>query len=1606
MTQAVRTRSSASRVRNALFSRTALGASLLVVSAAGAGMAAGGAAAQTVNAGTFTPGAGAVVSATGGQTSVISTSSDKTLLNWGGGFNHTGGDRLDFRLPGRQAIVLNKVTGSANIDGQLNSFVGSSANIGGNVWFSASGGVVFGKNAVVNVGGMLATTAGIADTDFLGGNFGFNDAAAASAIRFDAGSSITSHGGMLAFVAPIVLAAEGSSITGAPDSQVLFGAAQGYEITFAPDAAGDLDLFSWVVPASELGSDSANPITLDGAVKAGEVYVAAVSRRAATSVISLGGTVTATTASAEGGAIVLSGGGGIASGQATAGPAGSGSVNVELTGTLNAASATGKGGEVTVTGADIALKDALVDASGATGGGTVLIGGDFQGQGDLARARTTSLDAASVVRADAKTQGDGGTVILWSDEITHFDGFISARGGQAGGDGGLVETSGKARLLSTGLVDASAPNGKSGQWLLDPYSIIIADLAGATDVTPGAVFESTLPSSDPRSTVSASSINTALNAGTSVEIRTGAGGGPTDLGDILVQSAITKSSGLDATLKLVAHNDIQINAPITAAASAGRLHLDFVASNGTNDTLGVNGMAFNAPIDLNGGNASFVSAGNGRLLFNNSFLANDVTVNGPGGVVFNSGISVTRLNLNGGAVSQSAAITAGTLSGTGSSSINLAAAGNSFGTIAGLRTSGTMSILDSVGGLDVTGQVSANFGLTLWTSGALVVAESATPGQNSVTGRNVSLKGQDLTLSSLVTAGSDLDLDAGTGLLTVNSGTTSVISNYRIKAGSFAGAEVFSPNQSSSGIASKIDIVDRVGSFTTTQAITSVGGILIQAEDGAVNVQHALTAGGADGSRAGDITLIGKNAVAINAPVQAIGDSIQIYATDPNSGITQTAAGVITSRDLTVSASGAVTLAAASNAVNNLINSNGGGTLNFRNQGALTTRAITAGAGGVSIQAEGGALNIATGGVDALGSVTLRGDTVGVTGQVTSRFVGRHVSITGDSIAVTNSGVQSVGGNVTLNGSTALHNSQLSASGATSITGALSLTSSNQVNAGGAATFGGSVDSGATSGGLAVTAGSANFAGAVGGTSRLSALTVSSANTTVGGSVLTTGGATFTGNVTIAAGAPTAITFDGGSGPVQFANLSAGAGAGLDRKVTFASDVSASGSIGASGAALKSVQFDGDATIGGGVTATGAVDFNGALTLGGPASGTVKIMAGEANFTTVNAGTGSRLSVDATTTAPGASNNVTFGGAVGANSALTGLAVRADKVSFGAATNRVGTLAANITGTTGAPADRGLSYTDAAGLTIGTVDGLSGVTTADGAINISADSLALQQTVTANANSGAGVSNVALTAIGAITGSGRVTGDALGLVAGTGAGTSGQALQTRARSLSASGGTGGVFINEFDAVAVTGGSAGAGFNLSAGGDLNVGGPVIATGGDIVLQATGGGDIDLSSASSDLTANAGDIRLTAEGVLDAHGGVRLNSRDIFLTAADFAGSILSDSVLLETANLSINDTAGGLTVGGVSATGKLTLRADGGLTINGGISNAGGLVLQTTGAGNDIVIGADLTAGGDTVEVLAGGKVDQTAGIITAGTLKPTRSARWTASPTAARAASR
>lgn len=161
-------------------------------------------------------------------------------------------------------------------------------------------------------------------------------------------------------------------------------------------------------------------------------------------------------------------------------------------GSLDVSNSVGVGGNIDVLGDHVSLINARLNASGENGG-TVRIGGGYQGQEAVPNAEQTTVSRNTRIVADALSNGDGGRAIFWADGNTNFEGSVSARGGSIAGDGGFVEVSGRQNLGYDGSVNVGAANGKLGTLLLDPTNVLIANSSSSDRfdrvITPASITQ-------------------------------------------------------------------------------------------------------------------------------------------------------------------------------------------------------------------------------------------------------------------------------------------------------------------------------------------------------------------------------------------------------------------------------------------------------------------------------------------------------------------------------------------------------------------------------------------------------------------------------------------------------------------------------------------------------------------------------------------------------------------------------------------------------------------------------------------------------------------------------------------------------------------------------------------------------------------------------------------------------------------------------------------------------------------------------------------------------------------------------------------------------------
>ncbi|NJN01796.1 MAG: filamentous hemagglutinin N-terminal domain-containing protein [Leptolyngbyaceae cyanobacterium SL_1_1] len=282
--------------------------------------------------------------------------------------------------------------------------------------------------------------------------------------------------------------------------------------------------------------------------------------------------------------------------------------------TTNTGSLSAPGGTVQLLGNTLNLIEAThIDVSSDTGGGAVLVGGDYPRRDTVPTARQVTVGPGATISADARTSGNGGRVIIWAEEIANVAGTLTAKGGAIAGNGGLIETSsGQSLSLNFANVpQASAPHGTAGLWLIDPTDITIVE-----SISPSPPFLSGTPLTNTANTILASDITTALEEGSSVTITTNIGG--TEAGDIMLDAPLlaTLFAGSGSQeLRLEASNNIILNQTIEVSSFEPVLNVFLNADN--NIVLNSGSVIRNSNLGSRASNVT-LQAGNSILLSNSS----------------------------------------------------------------------------------------------------------------------------------------------------------------------------------------------------------------------------------------------------------------------------------------------------------------------------------------------------------------------------------------------------------------------------------------------------------------------------------------------------------------------------------------------------------------------------------------------------------------------------------------------------------------------------------------------------------------------------------------------------------------------------------------------------------------------------------------------------------------------------------------------------------------------------------------------------------------------------------------------------------------------------
>lgn len=479
-----------------------------------------------------------------GKEMTIRQDSGRLAMDWTG-FSVGKDETVRFQQPGKDALALNRVTGNQQsvIDGSLLS--------NGHVLLVNPNGVVIGKNASIDVGGLVASTAQVKDNFMkeFGNSTGAFSLGGVSDGKIINEGTIQAEGGLVALHAAKV--ENSGTISNTGGSAVLAAADT---LTLTPDADGKLN-FTVDGKAAEASALNKGAITADG----GTIVMTADSASDVMStVVNNSGTLQARTLRKnEKGQILLEGGD---KGQ------------VEVSGTLDA-SGTEEGqsaGNIKVIGEKTIVHDGTnLLARGNVNGGKIETSGDVLNLGD-----NLNIDAKGV-------NGKAGEWLL--DPLAVYindDGDDPTVGLASGTDKKVL---GKSDITADTKVLYNDPN-KDG-----------SNGANADSACVGITW------------IKGSFVNEMLTNGTDVKIQAASTNGAAS---IILNSEINPTVGgskKEATFTLEANRNIEVHKDIKANSDGGKLNV-ILNANTNNDGIGA--VIIDADIETNGG--YFISASGGK----------------------------------------------------------------------------------------------------------------------------------------------------------------------------------------------------------------------------------------------------------------------------------------------------------------------------------------------------------------------------------------------------------------------------------------------------------------------------------------------------------------------------------------------------------------------------------------------------------------------------------------------------------------------------------------------------------------------------------------------------------------------------------------------------------------------------------------------------------------------------------------------------------------------------------------------------------------------------------------------------------------------------------
>lgn len=465
-------------------------------------MALGGSVQAMPSGGTIRSGNGSIVEQ--GQTMTVQQNSNRMAIDWTQ-FNIAKNETIRYTQPDKNAVALNRVTGGQQ------SLIEGNLNANGHVFLVNPNGVVFGKNASVDVGGLVASTARLADDTM--NHFGSSQDSLNLAVDNENNAAvinegiIRAQGGLVALHASNV---ENSGTITDDGGTVALTAAK--NLNLSSDADGKLN---FTVDGTMARAQSLN----SGTLKADGGYVVMTAKSAGdvlSTVVNNSGTIEAKTLRKnEKGQVLLDGGD---NGQ------------VEVSGTLDA-SGTEEGqdaGSIKAIGQKTIVHDGTqLLARGNVNGGTIETSGDVLNLGN-----SLNIDAKGITGKAGEWLLDPLDVIIADNDPTTTSNY---------------ENSEKKTAADSDFTNGSASIG---------YNDPDATTANASSVNSAMTW------------ISTDMVEKMLNAGTNVTIQAAATNGSAN---IIVKNDIDKTAGDDATFTLDAMRNITVNGNITS--TAGKLNV-------------------------------------------------------------------------------------------------------------------------------------------------------------------------------------------------------------------------------------------------------------------------------------------------------------------------------------------------------------------------------------------------------------------------------------------------------------------------------------------------------------------------------------------------------------------------------------------------------------------------------------------------------------------------------------------------------------------------------------------------------------------------------------------------------------------------------------------------------------------------------------------------------------------------------------------------------------------------------------------------------------------------------------------------------------------------